>query len=195
MYALKDGTYNTFVDLLDKIAETSCNSRQLEILIKLDFFEEFGEINTLLETVRLYDILRNAKTLKFDKLKELNLKVADCEPFAVKITAKTIKLADAKGLLEYVISKSKVPEANIKERLKYQSEYLGYVSSVYPQADPDYYYVTKIKGDYSRIVSLYQLHSGDTWDIKIRKSKFEKFPIQEGDIIKVKDLEIILILR
>lgn len=188
LYALRNNQYNSFVELLDDInSKTSCNSRQLDILIKLDFFEEFGEMNKLLETVRLYDILRTAKTLKFDKLKLLNLKVADCEPFAEKITAKTIKLADAKGLLEHIVAKIHVPEASIKERLQYQNELLGYVSAIYPQALDDYYYVSKIKGDYSRIVTLYQLRTGDIWDIKIKKSKFEKNPVQEGDIIRVKD--------
>lgn len=189
LYSLRDNHYATFVDLLDDINfKTSCNSRQLDILIKLDFFEEFGEINTLLETVRLYDILRNAKTLKFDKLKLLNLKVADCEPFAEKITAKTIKLADAKGLLINTVSKLNVPEANIKERLGYQMEFLGYVSSVYPKADDRYYYVMKVKGDYSRIVTLYQIQTGDILEIKIRKSKYDKYPVQEYDIIKVRDI-------
>lgn len=188
LYSLKDGTYPTFVDLLDYIAKTSCNSRQLDILIKLDFFEEFGEINTLLETVRLYDILRNAKTLKFDKLKLLNLKVADCEPFAEKITAKTIKLADAKGLLINIVNNLDIPKANIKEKLGYQMEFLGYVSSVYPEADDRYYYVMRVKGDYSRIVTLYQIQTGDILEIKIRKSKFDKYPVQEYDIIKVRDI-------
>nr|WP_283159825.1 hypothetical protein [Paenibacillus sp. HGF7] len=43
LYELKDNTYETFCDLLVDIFEkTSCDSRQLQILIKLGFFKEFG---------------------------------------------------------------------------------------------------------------------------------------------------------
>ena len=53
-------TYNNFIDLLIDITEkTSCNSRQLDILTKLDYFSDFGEANELLWKIekfsKLYD--------------------------------------------------------------------------------------------------------------------------------------------
>ena len=49
LYTLSQtNVYNNFIDLLIDITEkTSCNSRQLEILIKLDYFSDFGEANEL----------------------------------------------------------------------------------------------------------------------------------------------------
>jgi DNA polymerase-3 subunit alpha len=45
----KTNTYNSFIDLLQDISDnTTLNSKQLNILIRLDYFSEFGEINELL---------------------------------------------------------------------------------------------------------------------------------------------------
>ena len=45
----KTNTYNNFIDLLQDISDnTTLNSKQLNILIRLDYFSEFGEINELL---------------------------------------------------------------------------------------------------------------------------------------------------
>jgi DNA polymerase III, alpha subunit len=55
LYALKDNQYDTFTDLLVDIEEkTSVNSRQLEILIKLNYFSEFGGNNELLEILNVF---------------------------------------------------------------------------------------------------------------------------------------------
>ena len=49
LYALRDREFEDFYDLLITIKnETSVDSRQLEILIKLNFFSEFGNPNQLL---------------------------------------------------------------------------------------------------------------------------------------------------
>lgn len=49
LYTLSQSrNYNIFLDLLEDITEkTSCNSRQLDILVKLDYFSDFGEVNAL----------------------------------------------------------------------------------------------------------------------------------------------------
>ena len=59
--------YNDFVDILYDLKEkTSINSRQLEILIKIDFFSEFGDINTLLWITQEFDQLYGKKSIKKD---------------------------------------------------------------------------------------------------------------------------------
>lgn len=55
---LGDVEYRYFSDLLNDIKEkTSVNARQLEILIKIDFFSEFGDINKLLKIMELWSQL------------------------------------------------------------------------------------------------------------------------------------------
>lgn len=68
LYALSQSReYSNFIDLLEDITtKTSCNSRQLDILIKLNYFADFGEINELLYLIeqfnKLFDKAKGYKT-------------------------------------------------------------------------------------------------------------------------------------
>ena len=62
LYKLKDNQYNNFMDLLiDVYDKTSINSRQLSILIVIDFFEEVGKYQKLLDIVELYENIMSKK--------------------------------------------------------------------------------------------------------------------------------------
>ncbi|MCF0132093.1 MAG: PHP domain-containing protein, partial [Pseudobutyrivibrio sp.] len=64
LFSLKDNQYNSFIDLLVDIDNTSINSRQLNILICLDMFSEFGEINQLLTMTEIFDKYYGKKQIK-----------------------------------------------------------------------------------------------------------------------------------
>ena len=67
IYHLSKNNYKNFVDLLFDLREkSSINSRQLDILIKLDFFREFGDPNTLLWITQEFDKLYGKKTIQKD---------------------------------------------------------------------------------------------------------------------------------
>lgn len=53
--------YNSFTELLKDMVEVKLNVAQLENLIKLDYFEEFGDINYLLEYLKLYKKYQHRK--------------------------------------------------------------------------------------------------------------------------------------
>lgn len=56
LYALKDNKYASFVDLvIDIKKKTSVNSRQLQILIVLNFFSDYGSNKKLLQIIELFD--------------------------------------------------------------------------------------------------------------------------------------------
>ena len=62
LYELKNNQYNNFMDLLIDIYDKTCiNSRQLNILIAIDFFEEFGKSQKLLDIVELYENIMSKK--------------------------------------------------------------------------------------------------------------------------------------
>lgn len=69
LYALRDNKYDTFIDLLYDVSnKTSANSKQIEILIEIDFFREFGNINKLLTIFNLFNKLANRINLKKTEL-------------------------------------------------------------------------------------------------------------------------------
>lgn len=63
---LGNNQYADFVDLLYDLQKTTINSRQLDILVKIDFFSEFGDINTLLWIVQEFTRLFGKRTIKKD---------------------------------------------------------------------------------------------------------------------------------
>lgn len=67
LYALSQSRkYDNFIDLLVDInKKTSCNSRQLDILVRLDYFSDFGEANELLYKIdRFNELWVNGKGFK-----------------------------------------------------------------------------------------------------------------------------------
>lgn len=105
LYALKDNKYKDFVELLIDIKnKTSCDSRQLEILIILDFFSVFGDIHALLQQVIMFNNIYDKKQFKREKLEELGIPEYIAERHAKKQTAKTLKDFDSLELLRDVIA-------------------------------------------------------------------------------------------
>lgn len=184
LYDIKDRFYLNFENLLDDISTlTSCNSRQLDILIKLDFFREFGDINTLLKQLEIYNDLNSIKIIKKNKIPEY------LSPYILakfsKETEKQFKIEDSKGLLRYVLDSIEYPITTVIDKIMYEQEHLGYIQTKMNLSE-DYYYITDIKDNW---ITLYQLCSGDNLKIKCRAKTRNSNPIFIGEIIKIKSIE------
>lgn len=67
LHTLGQNKYTSFASLLFDIKEkTNMDSRQLDILIKIDFFSEFGDINKLLHTVERFNQIYGKRSIKKD---------------------------------------------------------------------------------------------------------------------------------
>lgn len=171
---------DNFVLLLKDIKEqTTCNSRQLDILIKLDFFKEFGEINTLLKQVEIFDDLSGKKILKKDKLPEY-LKPYILEKYCTS-TEKQYRVSDENGLLLEVLKSVEYPKTTVIQKIRYELDNLGYISLTLNVPDA-YCYVVDINGNW---ITLYRLNSGETFKIKCKAATRKVYPCAVGDIIKV----------
>lgn len=96
MYSLRENHYDHFVDLLYDLSEkTSLRSNQLDVLVKLNFFSDFGDPQKLGYLVRRFDDLATRKTLKRDVLNDLCVEVEDIRRFSDKETATRIEEIDA----------------------------------------------------------------------------------------------------
>jgi len=74
MYMLREIKYNSFVDLLfDLKQKTSLNARQRDILIKINFFEEFGDINKMLKAAELFDEMYGKQSISLTKAEEYGI--------------------------------------------------------------------------------------------------------------------------
>lgn len=190
LYTLKDNKYNDFIDLLIDIKNTSVNSKQLKILIKLNFFSEFGEINTLLKQVDYFDKVYGKKQFKIDKLKELDLPKDIVKSHCKKQTEKIWKDFDSISLLKDIVKNVEYKKTSILDIFNYQQELYGYVTTVYPLVNKRYYYVADINVTKTIVnISLYEIYSGKTRSVKMWTSQYNKNPFEKNSILYIHTIE------
>ena len=190
LYALRDNQYDSFIDLLQDISNTSVNSKQLDILIKLDFFSEFGDINYLLKQVECYDKFYGRKQFTISKLQKEGEDIELIKKYCQKQTEKTLKEFDYIGFLKVMTSSMAYSPVSITERMDYQKEYIGYISYINPNISKRYYYVKDLSVTKSIVnIQLYEIYSGKTQKVKMWTTQYKKNPFDEGDILYLKSVE------
>lgn len=186
LYALKDEQFEDFIDLLVAVKKTSCNSRQLQILIELDYFSEFGDVNFLLTINSLFGEVYGKQQIKKNKIPKLGEYITemDVRQFAGKESEKTFTKVDTFRLLKYLVATIQVPPATIMERISYQKENLGYVDIV----DKKYAglaLVMSVNTKWTPWLTLYALANGKTIECKVDKRDYNRQPVKEGDVIRI----------
>ena len=116
LYKLRDKQYNNFLELLEEIP---CDSRQTDILIKLDFFSEFGEAKKLSTIYEYFQLLHGKKQIKKANVSKLNLEEDLIRRYS-RETEKTFLDVDMKSLLQEIYNKIPNIDFTIKEKLKHQ---------------------------------------------------------------------------
>ena len=184
LYSIKDEKFNTFIDLLVRISDLKVDSRKLEILIKLDFFEEFGGISYLLTCSDLFSKYYGKKQMKKDKALEYGLDFDVLRECSGKETQKTFMELDSAKLLNKLLQNVPNEKTDMRTKIAYQIENLGYVDIVDKKL-AGYCVVLDLNVDYSPRLKLYALANGNTIPVKISKKIFKQNPIRRGDIVKV----------
>lgn len=184
LYSIKDEKFNTFIDLLVRISDLKVDSRKLEILIKLDFFEEFGGIRYLLTCSDLFSKYYGKKQMKKDKALEYGLDFDVLRECSGKETQKTFMELDSAKLLNKLLQNIPNEKTDMRTKITYQIENLGYVDIVDKKL-AGYCVALDLNVDYSPRLKLYALANGNTIPVKISKKIFKQNPIRRGDIVKV----------
>lgn len=184
LYSIKDEKFNTFIDLLARISDLKVDSRKLEILIKLDFFEEFGGIRYLLTCNDLFSKYYGKKQMKKDKALEYGLDFDVLRECSGKETQKTFMELDSTKLLNKLLQNIPNEKTDMRTKIAYQIENLGYVDIVDKKL-AGYCVTLDLNVDYSPRLKLYALANGNTIPVKISKKIFKQNPIRRGDIVKV----------
>ena len=199
LYALRGNQYKSFIDLLIDITEhTSVDSRQLDILIKLDFFSEFGEPNELLTQVQIFNAIYGKKTAKKNEgmvfigdysmsQERFNETVIQLDEY--KETAKQIKGFDSISFIKSICDLTTVPATSVKERIQYSDELLGYVNVVDSHASKRLYYVLDVKGKKLKTIELYEVYSGKKRTVKMWESQFNRIPFEQKNFLMVRKIE------
>ncbi len=163
--------YNSFVEILKDFPG---DSRQLDILIKLGYFSDFGSIGKLLKIVEVYNQYGSKTIIKKDQCainKDIMLQYAT-------ETEKQYRLKDKDGFINYLLENITYKEYPITQRIKDEKEYLGYVS-LKIEGKSSTWYVTDINTKYSPKISLYNVGTGEEKVVKIEKRKYQLAPFDK----------------
>lgn len=180
LYSLKDNTYNTFTELLIDL-KGNINSKQLDILIKLDFFEEFGKSYKLLKVKENFEDLYDKKQFKKDKFDGKILSIIS--KLAKTETTKMYKDIDTLELCIYLESQTENVDIGIQEKIETQIEYTGTCSMIDTTLPKNLCAITSLDTTYTPKITLYNLYSGRTSIFKLSTRVSNKNPIKQFDII------------
>ena len=173
---------------LDLIENTSVNSRQTEILINLDFFAEFGKAEFLLN---LWNTMNNKGMPEL-----VDEKYADKKANPVFYSKNHIDKTKAKrieNLRGYVklLEENPPAERTTYEKIMYEKEFIGHATTTFPELPPSYVLITDLNLKYTPILEVYQLSTGKTFSVKIKKNKFydtyDNPIVFRGNIIRIID--------
>lgn len=178
LLALSKNKYDTFADLLKDIKEkTSLNSRQLDILIRLNFFSDFGKNGYLLKINEIYDKFASAKIIAKKKMEELGVTEFLMAKYAGKETASQYRELDNEGLIKELSSKVKNESLGVVEQISSEIEFLGYVTHTNKDISENYYIVTEFDDSKSATrprCTLYNINNGQSIKTKINRSEVFK---------------------
>ena len=204
LYDIGQLQYEHFVDVLDMLYTSSIKAANIEPLIKIDYFERFGNCVELAKILSLYDVFRPSKpggkkTVKKEKIDGTPLEYI-VQKYGTGLTskgaeAKQYTITDTHGFLvacEEYIKDAGFKDANIKVKMQNQKDILGYIDittnkkedrrkllvlDIVPQ-------ISKQNGEvWGYRAGLRSIGSGKSERFTIRKYVYDQCPIMEGDII------------
>ena len=188
LYSMRDMQFKNFIDVLFAIQqlEVKPDARQLDILVKIGYFAEFGPAKALLLGIDVYKNFSKCKTIKLDKWSEMGYNMDMLEPYAGKLTEKTASQLDNRGIVLSILRSMKMPKTTIVDKLKWQIELLGYVDGSDPNSDPNDWLVLDVKttGYGTVYVSAYNLCYGAERTYRANKKFWTNHQLSKGDVIR-----------
>jgi len=192
LYELRDNYYGSFVELLEDIKSKTCaNTTHIEVLIKLDFFREFGKINYLLAVHDLFMLFwsssakRYKKQFKKSQVDELGF---PHEPFIAYSIVKPMTYTDL--IVPNIIRDLPIkyePET-IQDIIKYEQEYTGHISVKTGKAsDNAKVCILEIRGkNKKKWLKAYSIGNGNTSEYRIYDKTLSGK--KAGDLVVIIDM-------
>ena len=204
----QNNTYDCFSDLLaDIYNKTSMNSRQLDILIKIDFFAEFGNQRELLAIVDIFEMFKRgtAKQIKKEQVDGTQFEDIVKEHSTGKTKAgkdsRSYTLFDTPAIIrgcEKKLLSMGVEDLGILLKARNFNDIMGYAGYVSGREEDrnklyikDVYPVRRKKDNaiFGYSVITQSIGNGKESRMTVFKRLFEKEPIMSGDIVVCKRWE------
>ncbi|MBR2652748.1 MAG: PHP domain-containing protein [Bacilli bacterium] len=190
LYSLKDKRYDSFIDLLEEVTNAKdennkayVNTRQLDILIKLQYFQEFGNNKKLSIIYDYFKNLYGRKLIAKDKLRDFNIPDYALKLEGILETEKQYKFDNMCNILKLIEKNIPNESFDISEQVSFEMDALGYISMTY-DVKKNICFVIDVDTKYTPRLTLYCLNNGKSVICKVNKNTFKNNPINKNDIIK-----------
>lgn len=186
LYQISKKNPDDFLELLYmteqiKVNGKKINKTSMEILIKLGFFDKFGDVNYLLEYYFIFQ-----KYFGKTQVKKQDFGYSLSNNIIKKETEKTIFIYDSCMMIDEIMQQINIKDCTLYQKSYYQLKSLGYTDIHIDNAGRDVYMVTGIeKNKYGTpFAQLYKPKNGKSQLIKLDKKWYSKYPIEGGEVLR-----------
>jgi len=202
MYEIGLKGYKDFFNVLKEMKEFGIDKTSRELLIKLDYFSQFGHPHQLLAQVDIYSELsllynkfKTAKKPSKSLFEELSIPLDEVATIADKESPKQFTITDNvallklfkkyyKQILAQVSAKYPYQPTTILDKIKYEVELLGYTDLIDESVSDGYYIVTNVEAtQYNTFLTIYQISTGIQMKYKVDKGWWKEYPCKVGYIL------------
>ena len=200
LYEMSKKGYSNFYDILCDLQETSLNSRQLQVLVKIGYFAEFGNMRELLKIIDMFDYFKGGA---ISSIKSEDVDKAWWGEIAKKYSSnigkkgnilKTYKVQDGEAILREVcqsIMSMGLHDLDDKLKMAAQKEYLGYVDlTTGKEEDRRKLLIEKViplkknsEQPWGYAIFTKSIGSGKASRLTVRAKLFENNPIKAMNIV------------
>lgn len=174
--------FNSFIDVLQVLKQSTINQTQIQILIKLDYFKEFGESQKLLDIYNMFEWI--------DK-KQISKEKENPTPFPIELiqkysneTEKQYRNIDFTQIISECINVISNDSISVESKLIAQKKHLGYLDkSQFEENDIDSNYIIVLYSNkqYTPRLKVKSL-VGKVYEMRIEKKNFN-YDINEGTLL------------
>lgn len=152
-----------FTHVLRALQMNTClDTRQIQILIELNYFEQFGKSGKLM---KVYEEFFNGKNKLTKTVKSFESRLDSCRRFEESLSN---------------------DELDIGQRLRSEFSNVGLCLTADKSQSNSLYFVQEVDTKYGIKCKLYSVQRGTTGIVRVRKGDFAKHEFAEGDCVKLK---------
>ena len=199
LYSLKDNTYKTFTDLLYDIQASGMPRDQVETLIKLDYFEEFGTCRELATIFKQFQFFKKgeAKTIAKSKIPdEITMNIIKRNANETEKQFNKLNCHNILNEIEQYIMTMNLGDVDIKTKIANQLEYMGYIGIKTDKSeDRPKIVILEMKVMKQResvepwgvIIDAQSIGSGKRSSYTVPYKLYKKCKFNKNDVIKIRD--------
>ena len=162
LYELRQKEFDTFTDVLRELQMNTClDTRQIAILIELNYFEQFGKSGKLMA---VYNEFFNGTNKLTKTVKSFEKRLQACRVFEAELEDR---------------------ELFIGQRLASELNNVGLCLSSDKTKPNNIYFVTEVDTKYGIKAKFYSVQRGTIGQVRISKADFAKKPFEINDCVKL----------